>query len=156
MMLHYSELVEIIGNGTAGRPHIAALLIKNNITSSIHEAFVKYLSKGRPAYVPKEKLKLKPVQDQYSNVLSIINKSYDQIHYANSIVTGHLASVVKVHETQNEILEKLNLKDLRINVGEGISGVSDKIGELVQEAKDGEEDLNKIVSKFEALMNSKK
>jgi len=117
------------------------------------EAFLLIIQEEVENY---RKLKLKPVQDQYSNVLSIINKSYDQIHYANSIVTGHLASVVKVHETQNEILEKLNLKDLRINVGEGISGVSDKIGELVQEAKDGEEDLNKIVSKFEALMNSKK
>ena len=101
------------------------------------------------------KLKLKPVQDQYASVLYSINNSYDQIHYANSIVTGHLASVVKVHDTQNEILEKIDLKDLRVNVGKGFSGVSEKIGKLVQKAKDGEEDLNSIVSKFEDLIKSK-
>lgn len=98
------------------------------------------------------KLKLKPVQDQYATVLASINSSYEQIHYANSIVTGHLASVVKVHDTQDEILETLNLKDLRVDMGQNMAGLSGKIGELVQKAKDGEEDLDSIVSKFDDLI----
>ncbi len=113
------------------------------------EAFLLIIQEEVDAY---RKIKLKPVQNQYASVLSSINSSYDQIHYANSIVTGHLASVVKVHDTQNEILEKLDLKDLRVNVGKESAGVSDKIGELVQKAKDREEDLNSIVSEFEDLI----
>ena len=67
-----------------------------------------------------------------------------------------MASVVKVHDSQNEILEKLDLKDLRVNVGTGNAGVSEKIGELVQKAKGGEDDLNSIVSKFDDLLKKKK
>ena len=102
------------------------------------------------------KLKLKPVQDQYTSVSERINESYEQIHYANSIVTGHLASVVKVHNAQNEILEKLDLKDLRVSVGKEVAGMSDKIGKLVQKAEDGEEDISSILLKFEKLLNLKK
>ncbi len=116
------------------------------------EAFLLIIQEEVESY---RKLKLKPVQHQYASVLSDINNAYDQIHYANSIVTGHLASVVKVHNTQNEILEKLDMKDLRVNVGKGFAGISDKISELVQKAKDGEEDLNSIVAKFEDLIKSK-
>ena len=99
--------------------------------------------------------KVKPIQDQYASVRKSINNSYDQIHYANSIVTGHLASVVKVHETQNALLEDLDLKDLRVDVGNGVGGFSGKIGRLVQKAKDGEKDLDSIVSKFEHLIKAK-
>ncbi|MGA1823757.1 MAG: PHP domain-containing protein [bacterium] len=63
MTLHYTELAEIIGTGSAGRPHIAALLMKKRIVSSMDEAFKKYLSKGKCAYVPKKKLKLQPAID---------------------------------------------------------------------------------------------
>lgn len=97
------------------------------------------------------KLKLAPVQKQYQSVLSDINASYDQIHYANSIVTGHLASVVKVHDTQNEILEKLDLKDLRTKVGANVSTVSEQISELTFKAKEKQGDLEKIVTKFEEV-----
>jgi len=117
------------------------------------EFFLQIIQKEVESY---RKLKLKPVKEQYASVLKSINSSYEQIHYANSIVTGHLASVVKVHDSQNEILEKLDLKDLRVNVGTGNAGVSEKIGELVQKAKGGEDDLNSIVSKFDDLLKKKK
>ncbi|MBL4762057.1 MAG: hypothetical protein JKY93_05080 [Gammaproteobacteria bacterium] len=100
-------------------------------------------------------LKLKPVKKQYADVLLSINTSYEQIHYANSIVTGHLASVVKVHESQNEILEKLDLKDLRTDVGKGVAGLSGNIAVLIQKAKAGDEKLGAIVSKFDALLAEK-
>tara|TARA_R110002074_G_C12435995_1_gene657260 strand:- start:385 stop:1062 length:678 start_codon:yes stop_codon:yes gene_type:complete len=96
-------------------------------------------------------IKLSPIKAQYVSVLDNINKSYDQIHYANSIVTGHLASVVKVHDAQNEILEKVDLKDFRTKVGENTSKLSDEIAELVVKAKEKDADLGNIVSKFEEL-----
>jgi hypothetical protein len=115
------------------------------------EAFLLIIQEEVESY---RKLKLDPVKKQYADVSSRINKSYEQIHYANSIVTGHLASVVKVHESQNEILKKLDLKDLRTEVGKGLSGISDKIGELIQKAQAGEEKLDSIVSKFNDLLGN--
>lgn len=56
----YNELEKIVGKGSAGRPHAAALLVRKGIVSSFHEAFKEYLSKGCPAYVAKRKLKIEP------------------------------------------------------------------------------------------------
>lgn len=54
--LDIDELDKKIGNGSAGRPHIARMLVAKGMVKDIPEAFSKYLSKGRPAYVPKKKL----------------------------------------------------------------------------------------------------
>lgn len=102
------------------------------------------------------KIKLTPVKDQYKSVLNGINESYKQIHYANSIVTGHLASVVKIHESQNEILEKLDLKDIRTKIGSNIANISDQIVELTAKSKEKGEDLEKIVAKFEEVADAVK
>jgi len=46
----------IAGNAQIGRPHIAKALIKKSYVKDFDEAFDKYLGKGKPAYVEKEKL----------------------------------------------------------------------------------------------------
>jgi len=53
-----NELEEMVGEGSAGRPHIAQLLVDKKVVTDIWQAFSGYLSKGRPAYVPKQKLDL--------------------------------------------------------------------------------------------------
>jgi len=48
------EVREKIGEDSQlGRPHIARLMVKKNLVSSINEAFDKYLAAGMPAYVDK-------------------------------------------------------------------------------------------------------
>lgn len=61
--LQLEELESITGQGSAGRPHIAQLLIRNQKVNTIWEAFNKFLSKDRVAYVPKKKLKLQSAID---------------------------------------------------------------------------------------------
>lgn len=50
------EVASKAAGGVAGRPHIARVLMEKGHTSSIAEAFDKYLASGRPAYFKKEKL----------------------------------------------------------------------------------------------------
>lgn len=50
------ELRAEAGEGAIGRPHVARLLMRKGHAASIQEAFDRYLSKGRPAYVDKKKL----------------------------------------------------------------------------------------------------
>jgi predicted metal-dependent phosphoesterase TrpH len=52
------ELREVAGEGTAGRPHIAALLVGLKAVRTKQEAFDKYLAKGRPFYMGKDCLEL--------------------------------------------------------------------------------------------------
>jgi len=41
--------------GALGRPHIAKAMVDAGLVSSTQEAFRRYLGKGRPAYVPRDK-----------------------------------------------------------------------------------------------------
>lgn len=97
--------------------------------------------------------KLKPVKKQKTDLVSNIKESYDRIHYANSIVTGHLASVVKVHDTQNELLADVGLKDLRSEVGMLGADISSNISELIIEAKSQEVKTEEAVQKFNELID---
>jgi predicted metal-dependent phosphoesterase TrpH len=52
----YAEVQEEAGGMGAGRPHIAAILVRKGVVASVQEAFDVWLAKGRPAYVDKERL----------------------------------------------------------------------------------------------------
>jgi hypothetical protein len=43
------------GDGSIGRPHIAQVLVDKGYTSSVQEAFTRYLGRNGPAYVEREK-----------------------------------------------------------------------------------------------------
>lgn len=50
------ELLSESGGRGAGRPHVAAVLVRKGYAASVQEAFDKYLAKGAPAYIEKERL----------------------------------------------------------------------------------------------------
>jgi len=52
----YDELLTEAGGIGAGRPHAAAILVRKGLATSINDAFDRYLAKGRPGYVEKERL----------------------------------------------------------------------------------------------------
>jgi 3',5'-nucleoside bisphosphate phosphatase len=52
----YEEIEAESGGTGAGRPHMAAILVRKGVVSSIQEAFDVWLAKGRPAYLDKERL----------------------------------------------------------------------------------------------------
>jgi len=79
---------------------------------------------------------IQPLDDQEARLLGAIDRSYNQIHYANSIVTGHLSSVAKVHQVQNEMLEAIGVDaDLREEIGTKLANTSEKVGHLVDDAE---------------------
>jgi 3',5'-nucleoside bisphosphate phosphatase len=50
------EVIGLAGDGQAGRPHIARLMVEKGFVRSIDEAFDRYLAKGKPAYVDKYRI----------------------------------------------------------------------------------------------------
>jgi hypothetical protein len=79
---------------------------------------------------------LNPLNKQEAEVLGSINRAYQQMHYANSIVTGHLSSIVKVHEVQSDLLAEFGVeRDLSKDVSEKVAGLSVKITSLVDNAE---------------------
>jgi predicted metal-dependent phosphoesterase TrpH len=54
--LSMEEVLMETGQSLAGRPHIAAAMIKKGYVASVDEAFDRYLAKGRPAYIDKPRI----------------------------------------------------------------------------------------------------
>jgi predicted metal-dependent phosphoesterase TrpH len=50
------EVLEEAGEGSVGRPHIAAVMVRHGHVDSMEQAFDEYLGNGRPAYVGRERL----------------------------------------------------------------------------------------------------
>ena len=52
------ERVRELAQGAVGRPHIARALVEAGHVLSVSEAFDRFLASGKPAYVPKEEVKV--------------------------------------------------------------------------------------------------
>ena len=98
---------------------------------------------------------LDPLNQQEQTVLGSINRAYQQMHYANSIVTGHLSSVVKVHEAQADLLSEIGVeRDLRKEVGESLSKASTEITLLVNKAENVKEGVDTVEDNTQKLLDT--
>lgn len=87
---------------------------------------------------------LTPLREQRKELLASIDRSYQQLQYANSVVTGYLASVVQVHDAQAELLKAVGVdRDLNKEIGENLAKASENIGSIVDKAEGMEDKLNK-------------
>ena len=50
------EVFDLVQEGSAGRPHVAQVMVRHGYVKSVREAFDKYLRSGGPAHVPRKKL----------------------------------------------------------------------------------------------------
>ena len=83
----------------------------------------------------KRKELVRPIDAQEKTVLGAIDRAYQQIHYANSIVTGYLSSVAKVHEAQANILAAIGVdKDLRSEIAPSLADAAERISGIVEGA----------------------
>ena len=55
IVLDLAGIRKTVGDGAFGRPHIARAMLEKGYISSFDEAFDRYLTKGKPGYVPKPK-----------------------------------------------------------------------------------------------------
>ncbi len=54
--IEWQRVQDIAGSGTIGRPHLAQAMLEKGYIASNREAFTKYIGKGGPAYVEREKI----------------------------------------------------------------------------------------------------
>jgi predicted metal-dependent phosphoesterase TrpH len=57
------EVTAEAGGVGVGRPHFAAVLVRNGAASSVQDAFDRYLAKGKPGYVPKARVDAASILD---------------------------------------------------------------------------------------------
>lgn len=96
------EVQKESGGGQIGRPHFARVLLKKGVVRSMEEAFRKYLSKGRPAYVDKRRL-------SPADAIRCIREA------------GGVAVVA--HPRQMKLDEEALTREIRRLVDEGLGGI---------------------------------
>jgi len=94
---------------------------------------------------------LQNISRQESEVLLAIDDSYQKIQNANAIVTGHLASIRKVHDAQQELLSRGKLDGLRDEVATKTVAFSDKISEIIEKARRANETIDKVEERMRAI-----
>jgi len=54
MPLEADEVFAIVKEGSAGRPHVAQVMVTRGYVKTVREAFDKYLGSGKPGHVPRK------------------------------------------------------------------------------------------------------
>ncbi len=54
--IEFERVKELAGTGSIGRPHVAQAMLEKDYVTSFREAFNKYISRGCPAYVERDKI----------------------------------------------------------------------------------------------------
>ena len=111
-----------------------------------------YLEELRNNIEAYRKKLLDPIQKQKEAFLKELEESYRKIHYANSIVTGHLSSVVKVHETQDELLAEVKMEGLRSDIGGSLSEFAAQVTEFLAKARKSDETVSKLSENLETIV----
>jgi hypothetical protein len=121
------------GNGAVGRPHVARALVEEGFSADIHEAFDRWIGRGRPAFVEKPLPSLGQVTELVHAVGGLTvaahlgeHGSEDQIrHFKDDGLDGlevrHPSHPPATEQRLIRIAERLDL---------GVSGGSDWHGEF--------------------------
>ena len=99
-------------------------------------------------------LHLAPIKMQRAQLLRNLDEAYGRVQNANSIVTGYLASVVKVTDEQNELLARLGLPDLQQQIGEKAVAASAQLEVLTKAANEDKNVVENVIKKFEQTLKS--
>ena len=102
---------------------------------------------------------LAPIQAQKVAVITEIDQAHRQIQAAQAVVTGHLSSVRRVREVQNEILADVGLEGIREKVAAKTADVSNRVADLVVRAgkvERGQDAVAEKLQKFDEIIDDVK
>ncbi|MEX1102966.1 MAG: PHP domain-containing protein, partial [Dehalococcoidia bacterium] len=81
MPIELERVLEIAGEATLGRPHVARALLEKGYVSSVQEAFDLWLGNGKPADVNREKL-------DPEDAMKVVHENGGVVFVAHSIYIG--------------------------------------------------------------------
>lgn len=95
--------------------------------------------------IDKERLaRLTPINEAEMTLTEDVNEAFNKVISANAIVTSHLNSIHELKGAQDEILESLELKDLRDDINDALAAAS-------KTAKDMTDKINKAASNLNEM-----
>lgn len=92
---------------------------------------------------------IRPLKEQRMGLLANLQQQYANVQGKNAVVTSMLASIVEVHETQQELLSMLGVKeDVRTEIGTKLSALSQAVASGVRKIDDKEQELSALQGKI--------
>lgn len=79
---------------------------------------------------------LEPVKSAREDTLMKIQAAYNQVQLGNNIVTGYLASVVKITDQQNALLVKAGLDEVRDKLSTDMVNLGDNLDKAITASPD--------------------
>ncbi len=126
------------------------------------EKMESFLNAARNNIESKRKNLLEPIEKQQSKILKTVDDSYEHAIYANSTITGHLQSIRKVKEAQQEALSLIGLEgadsvitNSLVNISEKVSEATEKAKEIDVKSEDALEKLEEISKKIKEITDKK-
>lgn len=81
--ISFDEVVDVAGKAPIGRPHVAHVLVKRGIVSSIQQAFDIYLDTGKPGYAAKSPFPVAKAVEMVHRAGGITSIAHPGRHYAD-------------------------------------------------------------------------
>jgi hypothetical protein len=94
---------------------------------------------------------LYPILKQEESVLESINRSYEQVSYANTTITFYLKSLRKLKDTQEEALSVVGLDGINSLITHSLVDLSDQVDMLVKKGKEIDVKSDNAYKKLEDL-----
>ena len=114
-----------------------------------------FLKSANKQIEKKRKALLEPVIAQRREITNSVNRSYGNLIYANSTVTGYLESIRKVKDAQNEALAGVGLQGASEEINMQLTRVANLVSDAVEKGKEIDvksdhamEELGNIIQKI--------
>lgn len=157
------EVVAASGDGQAGRPHIAQVMVGKGFAESIDDAFNRYIGKGKPAYVDKYRIPCNEAIDVIKGAGGIPVLAHPYVLGINDrAVMDRLVGTLKkmgmmgmeVYYPEHTPLQVAYYEALAENHGMLVTGGSDFHGSLKSDIRmgSGRGDLHVPYRLYEALV----
>ena len=97
------------------------------------EDLVEYWARIAVETIDKErKARLEPINKDEQELSASVSEAFERAIRANATVTAHLNSIRKVKEVQDEILESLEIKELRDKINDALVKASEKAKQITE------------------------
>lgn len=115
-----------------------------NAPNNLLPVLVRFVETSNEVIENKRAELLHQIKEQRNQVINDIDDSYRQLQAAQALIAGHLASVMKVHDAQNEALKNVGLEGMRQKLAENTAEVSDRVSNLIEEGEKAEGKMDKV------------
>jgi predicted metal-dependent phosphoesterase TrpH len=124
--------------GAVGRPHVARTLVRHGYARDINEIFQKYLVKGKPGYVPKERISLPEAVSLIKGAGGIaviahpVSLNFRDFGVFESQLRGFIdqgLEGIEVYSSMHKDSEVRRFKELAIRYNLAVTGGSDYHGD---------------------------